>query len=40
MPLFDERGQLCDELRDARGVFGLAFDDELVALRADEDVQE
>jgi hypothetical protein len=38
--LFDERRQLRDELRDARRVFGLAFDDELVALRADADVQE
>jgi hypothetical protein len=40
VPLFDECGELRDELRDAGSVFGLAFDDELVALRADADVQE
>jgi hypothetical protein len=40
MALFDERGKLRHELRHPRGVFGLAFDDELVALRADANVQE
>ena len=40
MAFVDERGQLRDELRDARRVLGLAFDDELVPLRLDVDVEE
>ena len=39
MALLDECAELLHQLRDARGVVGLAFDDQLVALGPDADVQ-
>ena len=40
MPLFHQRAELGDELRDARRVVRLPFDNQIVALGPDLDVQQ
>ena len=38
--LGDQPANLLDETRDRAGVFGITFDEQLVALRADADIQQ